>query len=594
MSKFFVKFTVLLLLPLILAIVSFKTTRAQGVEVEPNSSCETAQDLGTITMPLTLDGELDISTTSSDIDFYQIRATPGDYLEVTLSGTETGDGTLYNPFLAVLSIDCNIISFGDDFNGSYNAYVTVVVPHSGVVILAATSCCDYLLTGNAGISGSYRLQVSQLPTIGSIQGRVVDGKTNTPMMFTNVTLNYCNGLECYVVRGVSTDENGRFIMSQNAGYLPLLAGDYQIVIDSTFYEPLYSEIFAVAVDEDVDLGDLALESLPLIDSISGQLIDAATNTPIINPTFHFAVSYAELFRCNESDCSEQIGLATLDENGRFRFDNDNLFYYNTPITAGEYRLDLTAATYESRSTNIFSVSVDEAFDLGELEMTPLPRAHSISGQLIDTFTHSPLPGNNYPYSQIELQKCEVPDNCYNINNQYVGDDGSFVIDTSYFGFPLLADNYYLRITAYEHQTKMIPIDLAEGEALNLGQILVDPEPIKLTNLQPCQDLPVRGGRCRFSIEITNRMTSRLNGIVWAVVDSYETGSFLNYTTFEIKNAQKVNLQTGRSKKVQFQVDIPATAGGEICVNIFVAQGTNNPFNTLGNTQFCVYKQSNVY
>jgi hypothetical protein len=394
---------------------------------------------------------------------------------------------------------------------------------------------------------------------------------------------------------VSTDENGRFFINQDAGYTPLLAGDYQIVIYSTFYETLYSEIFTIASGEDVDLGDLSLTSLPLIDAISGQLIDAATGTPVINPTFYFSVSFAQLFRCNESDCSEHVGLATLDENGRFRFDNDNRFYYQTPITAGNYQIALTAATYESRSTDIFSVNVSETLDLGELEMTPLPRARSISGQIIDTLTNSPLPGQDYPYVDVTLEKCIAPNDCYNtINNLYVETDGSFIIDTAYFGFPLLADSYQLVIRAYEHQTKVIAMDLAEGEALNLGQILLDPDPVKLTNLQPCPDLPIRGGRCRFSVEVTNRMTSRLNGLVWAVVSNHDTGSFLDYTMFEVKNAQKVNLQSGRGKKIQFQVDVPASAGGHICVDIFVAQGTNTPFNTLGQTQFCVYKQSNAY
>ncbi|MEZ4513967.1 MAG: carboxypeptidase regulatory-like domain-containing protein [Chloroflexota bacterium] len=594
MSKLIVKFTVLLLLPLILAVVSFKTTRAQGVEVEPNNSCETAQDLGTITMPFTLDGELDIATTAGDIDFYQIRATPGEHLEITLSGVDTGGGTLSDPFLGAFNIDCYGLSMGDDYNGSHDSRITIVVPRSGILILAATSCCDYQFVGNQGASGTYQLHVNQLAVIGSIQGRLVDEATGDPVM-GSITLNRCYGSDCPIlIRSDYTDENGRFSINPISNYdEPIVAGDFQITAYNNFYETLLTERFTVAANQNLDLGDLPLISLPLIGSISGQLIDAATGEPIVNSQYYYNSSQATLYRCNEFDCGEFVGSTWLDVDARFEFNNP--YDYATPLSAGNYRVGLDAITYESHITDVFSVGVGEALDLGELEMTPLPRARSITGQIIDASTKSPLAGQNYPYAHVELQKCITLDDCYDtINNQYVGDDGSFVIDTAYFGLPLLADSYQLVITAYEHQTKIIPVDLAEGEALNLGQIRLDPEPVKLTNLQPCQDIPLRGGRCRFSIEITNRMTARLNGLVWAVVTSQDSGSFLNYTTFEIKNAQKVNLQSGRNKKVQFQVDVPAGAGGSICVDIFVAQGTNTPFNTLGQTQFCVYKQSNAY
>lgn len=543
-------------------------------------------------LPLALDGELNISATSSDVDFYQIRATPGVKLAVTLSGSDTGDGTLYDPFLGVFNIDCNYISSNDDFGGR-NSRVIATVPRSGVLVLAASSCCDYQFVGNQGVSGTYQLRVNQLPVIGLIEGRLVDEATGDPI-FGNVILNRCNGSDCSIwLREVYADENGRFSISPVSDYdEPILAGDFQLTAYNNFYETLVTARFSVGVNQNLNLGDLSLTPLPLIESISGRLIDATTGQQIVNSQYYYYNAYAELYRCNESNCDDIAGSASLDVNARFEFNNQ--YYYGAPLSAGTYRIRFTAETYEPQVTDSFTVRANEALDLGDLEMTPLPRARSVSGQIIDAFTRAPLTGQDYPYANIELQKCVTPTECYyGISYQNAGADGSFIIDTTQYGFPLLTGSYQLVITASEHQRKIVPFDLVEGQALNLGPILLDPDPVKLTDLQPCQDIPVRGGRCRFSIDITNRMASRLNGLVWAVVNNEYTGSLLGYTTFEVKSAQKVNLQTGRSKKIQFQVDVPANAGGYICIKIYVAQGTNTPFNTLGQTQFCAYKQSNV-
>lgn len=597
-----IKLSVLMTFLLILAGVSFKTTYAQATDVEPNNSCATSQDLGTVTLPLVVDGELDASAPAGDVDFYEFRGTAGEMLEITLAGEATGDGTLSDPFLGLFNVDCQNLGTSDDWGDSSNSRILVTVPRSGVLVVGAAICCDYDFRGYAGVGGSYRLQVARLPLIGSIAGRVVDNETGEPLTtwYRSGALHHCEGSDCSnQVRDIYIDENGRFLITPTTGYYyyeePLLAGNYQIVLQSPYHESFQTEIFTVGDGEDLDLGDLTLIQLLLSDSISGQLVDSVTGNPAVDPYYYYYESYVILYRCNETGCSDFIGQKSLDENGYFQFTNAEFYHYGNPLAVGDYQLVLTAIGYETRETEIFSISEGEALDLGQLEMTSLPRADSISGQVVDAVTGDPITGQEHPYAHVTLQECVTSTECYGmIHNAQPASDGTFFIDRADFGVPLLTGTYQLIISAYEYQSKFIVFELDEGEALNLGTIRLEPDPIKLTNFRPCSDLPVRGGRCRFSIQVTNRMRSRLNGVVWATVNNGETGSFLGYTEFTLKNPQKLSLASGRNKQLQFQLDVPAQVSGSICIDIFVAKGSNDPFDTIGHESFCIYKQQNVY
>src|SRR5919106_1489171 len=85
------------------------TARAQGVEVEPNSSCASPQTLSTVAFPYTLTGSLDTPPATPDIDFYRFTATPGDLIRIDLAGQAVYPFTLSGPLLAALDSSCTAL-----------------------------------------------------------------------------------------------------------------------------------------------------------------------------------------------------------------------------------------------------------------------------------------------------------------------------------------------------------------------------------------------------------------------------------------------------------------------------------------------------
>jgi hypothetical protein len=111
-------------------------TFAQNTEVEPNHPCPTAQDFGAVALPFTLDGSLDSTPESPDVDFFRFTGTPGSVVRVDLEGQATGKGTLGDPFLGFFDAGCNLIASNDDSGGTLNSRLVLTIPADGVFILA--------------------------------------------------------------------------------------------------------------------------------------------------------------------------------------------------------------------------------------------------------------------------------------------------------------------------------------------------------------------------------------------------------------------------------------------------------------------------
>ena len=189
---------------------------AQAVDFEPNNTCSTAQNVGQVTSTLTINGSIDRILAVSDVDFYKLNGTPGQRIIVDLEGQSTGRGTLPDPFLGAFNSFCNLIGINDDNAGSLNSRLQITIPFDGIIILAATSCCDNgFAEGGDGI-GSYTLTVTPVPIARSISGRIVDAVNGTPLSgsappFAFVQLTRCSNSGCFeFVNSQSADNAGRF------------------------------------------------------------------------------------------------------------------------------------------------------------------------------------------------------------------------------------------------------------------------------------------------------------------------------------------------------------------------------------------------
>jgi hypothetical protein len=236
-------------------------------EIEPNDACTSAQDLGEVALPSTMSGSLDSTEADPDVDFFRLSGTPGSVVKVDLEGESTGKGTLIDPFLGFFDSGCNLIAFDDDSVGP-NSRLVLTIPDDGVVILAATICCDIDFIGGA-FGGTYEMTVARFAAIGSISGRVVDALTREPLPgnaepFAFVQLLRCEGSDCFEVRSEQpADPEGRFLFDRDFDGQALETGTYQVLVLADQYQEGRSISFAVAEGQERNVGAIRLEPFPV-------------------------------------------------------------------------------------------------------------------------------------------------------------------------------------------------------------------------------------------------------------------------------------------------------------------------------------------
>jgi hypothetical protein len=235
-----------------------------ATEVEPNNTCQEAQDIGTAPLPFLMDGNLD-SSAAPDVDFYRFSGSAGDPIVIDLAGQETGQGTLVDPMLGVFDSNCTLLALNDDFN-SLNSRLTLQVPEDGALILAATTYPDVEFLG--GGNGTYQLTVSHVQGIGSISGRLTDAVTGEALPgdihpFAFVGLQRCDEFGCQDILAQSVGSDGSFRFENDANGFPLEGGTYNIVAGADQYEFAQSGSFDVQEGEEVDLGEIGVQPFPV-------------------------------------------------------------------------------------------------------------------------------------------------------------------------------------------------------------------------------------------------------------------------------------------------------------------------------------------
>jgi len=341
-------------------------------EVEPNNPCMDAQVLDGVPLPFSISGSLDSTETEPDVDFFRVSGAAGQYVSITLEGAATGMGTLGDPFLGFFNADCQLIAVSDDYGGTVNSRLSVQLPDGGDYILGATQCCDSEFLG--GGTGSYVLNVYEVPGIEQISGRVVDADTLVPLPgdsppYAFVWLISWNEFWNIWIDNQPTAPDGTFAFTSNSIGDPLEAGTYLLYISAQGYESTYTETFEVNEGESLELGDLLLNPIELIGSVSGRLVDARQGWPLPgnSPPYAFAV----LERQEEWGWYPVVGNIYSDEQGMFFIDG-----VTYGVGPGNFRVMVYADDYYPLATEAFELGNKESADLGDLPVMPLPIAFS--------------------------------------------------------------------------------------------------------------------------------------------------------------------------------------------------------------------------
>jgi hypothetical protein len=240
------------------------------------------------------------------------------------------------------------------------------------------------------------------------------------------------------------------------------------------------------------------------------------------------------------------------------------------------------------------VGVGEGHGGYELKVARFAAIGSISGRLVDAVSGLPLDGTNDFFLSVQLYRCNGSDCSNFVASSSTGPDGRFRFTTDGSGLPLEAGTYKIEASANEyHPAETEPFPVGVGQNVDIGDLALEPFPIRVSEIRPCGALPPEGGTCRYSVRVTNRLATAVDGAVWSIVNGSSIGSLAGSTTFQTGSPRGLTLEPGAFKIVHFSFNVPSTVadGASICAQAVVGDDRTQPFfSTVGmKNLFCIQK-----
>lgn len=199
----------------------------------------------------------------------------------------------------------------------------------------------------------------------SIVGRVVSADSLEPLAAASVVLIGCDKLlTCFEFLDFTlTGEDGSFRIQVYTSVLDLGVEHFQLRVESGLHQSLLTELFPVSEGEVFEIGDLALDPVRFIGTVSGRLVDRLDGRPLSGELPLHAS--ATLERCAEF-CEILTGIL-VDSEGRFVVDG-----VQVGAEVGTFRISGFADQYEPSSSPLFTLGEVEDLDLGDLSLDPWP------------------------------------------------------------------------------------------------------------------------------------------------------------------------------------------------------------------------------
>lgn len=219
---------------------------------------------------------------------------------------------------------------------------------------------------------------------------------------------------------------------------------------------------------------------------------------------------------------------------------------------------------------------------------------SVRGRILDAVTHAPLSGSGGDFAFIQLLRCETTE-CLSVAQQQADSNGRFNFAVDVLNQPLPIGRYQVVAIANEYEEgRSAVVQVEDAQHVDLGDIALQPFPLRFSDVVPCANVPAIGGPCRYSVKVTNRLATRLKGAAWSIVDATGTGSRVDATLFQSDRPVKLALGSLESRTVEFSFMVPATvrAGAFICARALFADDKREPyFNTVSQgSLFCLTKE----
>ncbi|WP_394754123.1 carboxypeptidase-like regulatory domain-containing protein [Crenothrix sp.] len=226
-----------------------------STEVEPNDTCQTAQDFTGASLPFSLSGQITpIPGVGTEEDYFKFEGTSGALVKIDV---KSADPTTLNPYLYVFDESCNQ---SIKYTGSSPLILTV--PQNGKFIV---------YTWASG-SQNYTLTITPTNAIGSITGNVIDAITGQPIANNAIAFLYrCYDSTCSDLNPVASqvpNSQGIVTFTQEDDLTSLAVGNYKIIGYSDQYEAGETPQFFVAKNQNKQV-DVPLKSYPARVSVKG-------------------------------------------------------------------------------------------------------------------------------------------------------------------------------------------------------------------------------------------------------------------------------------------------------------------------------------
>jgi hypothetical protein len=335
--------------------------------------------------------------------------------------------------------------------------------------------------------------------------------------------------------------------------------------------------------------------------ITGRVVDADTNSGLPGSQSPFASVTLE--RCFDYGywgyCYYWTAMQTdLQGNFRFQGDFDGNFRIRVNADSFLYEQPILSPTGPKGFESVLITS-GSSYDFGVIPLVPIIPVDSISGQLRDKVTGLPLTGGVEPFARVELFRLSPYGTEY-VAGIPTNDAGIYKFSSAVVGHPLYRGDY--RVVGYANQYQRIDnyvdlINVQGREARVAPALTLLSNPVRFTDIKPCNNIPAEGGNCDFSYTVTDGTANLMKGVAWSLVDAVGTGGFVNSTSF-VSCEQPLTLMPGTrvaSKEVHCRFTVPASVpdNATFCPDARFGEGSRaNPHFTvqgLIDPLFCLNK-----
>jgi len=325
---------------------------------------------------------------------------------------------------------------------------------------------------------------------------------------------------------------------------------------------------------------LRTSAVQVTGELSGRLMDQETGQP---------VRFADLVltQCAGDTCSFPSTSASTDADGRFRIHSDSFFL----MFGGLYELSAFHPSYQQTS-RLIEIHGKTDMDIGDISLAPLPALSSIRGRLVDLATGQPLRGDAPPFAQVQLHFCDAGSGsfCGFVSSRTPDADGSFLFTGHEFD-PLEEGTYRIVLNADQYVRDLgDTFTAADGQDLDLGDVPARSFPVRVAEVESCGTIPAGGGRCRFTVGVSNGQATALQARGWIAVSSFFTGSFGGSSWFQL-TPRLIDLPPGGSTVLPFTLDVPGTVpNGALFCGSFYAAAKDRPLEPFAVSHlFCIQK-----